>query len=150
MKLPKTTLFWLIGVALPLSVLSANLDIKTPEISFFVLTREDTIPHYCHLDTVICENQFYADVSAYNTVEAQTDNTPCISASGDNICGRDDVVACPRRFPLGTNFEILGKDYICLDRLSLKYDNRIDISFDKDIQGAINFGVKNLKIIINK
>ena len=34
-----------------------------------------------------------AYVTGYNTVTEQTSPTPCISASGDNICGRTDVVA---------------------------------------------------------
>lgn len=73
-----------------------------------------------------------AYVTGFNTVEAQTDETPCISASGDNICGRNDVVACPRHLPLGTKVEIDGKMYVCLDRTAPKYNNRFDISCDKD------------------
>lgn len=73
-----------------------------------------------------------AFVTGFNTVEAQTDETPCISASGDNICGRNDVVACPRHLPLGTKVEIDGKMYECLDRTAPKYNNRFDISCDKD------------------
>lgn len=73
-------------------------------------------------------------VTGYNTVPEQTDSTPCIAASGDDICGRRDVVACPRAIPLGTELEIDGERYVCLDRLAPKYDNRIDISCDKDMQ----------------
>lgn len=74
-----------------------------------------------------------AKITGYNTVEAQTDQTPCISSSGHNICGRNDVVACPRSIKLGTKVEIGGKMYVCLDRLAAKYDNRFDISCDKDM-----------------
>lgn len=75
-----------------------------------------------------------AHITGYNTVPGQTDSTPCIAASGDNICGRTDVVACPRKYPLGTKVQIDGKVYVCLDRLAAKYDNRFDISCDKDMQ----------------
>jgi hypothetical protein len=73
-----------------------------------------------------------AHVTGYNTVSGQTDSTPCIAASGANICGRRDVVACPRRISLGTVVEIRGETYVCEDRLAKKYDARFDISCDKD------------------
>lgn len=76
----------------------------------------------------------FALVTGYNTVPEQTDNTPCIAASGDDICGRDDVVACPREYPLGTKVGIDGKTYECLDRTARKFDGRWDISCDKDFQ----------------
>lgn len=74
-----------------------------------------------------------ATVTGYNTVPEQTDDTPCIAASGDDICGRTDVIACPRAIALGTAIEIDGKAYTCLDRLNKKFDNRFDISCDKDM-----------------
>jgi hypothetical protein len=73
-----------------------------------------------------------AHVTGYNTVPAQTDSTPCIAASGADICGRRDAVACPRRIKLGTVVEIRGTTYVCEDRLAKKYDARFDISCDKD------------------
>lgn len=93
-------------------------------------------------------NTIYAYTTGYNSYEYQTDSTPCISASGDNICGRDNVVACPRSIPLGTWLKIDGKSYQCLDRLSEKYDDRIDIFFDKDIASALEWGIQYKEIII--
>lgn len=72
-------------------------------------------------------------VTGYNTVPEQTDSTPCIAASGDDICGRTDVVACPSVYPLGTQVAIDGKTYVCLDRTAAKFDGRFDISCDKDM-----------------
>jgi 3D (Asp-Asp-Asp) domain-containing protein len=89
-----------------------------------------------------------ATVTAYNTVRGQTDDTPCIAASGDNICGRTDVVACPRRVPLGTWVEIKGKRYECLDRTAKKHDGRFDISFGKDVQAALNWGIPRVMVTI--
>src|ERR1700749_3396871 len=74
----------------------------------------------------------HAYVTGYNTVPGQTDDTPCIAASGANICGRTDAVACPRHISLGTFLAIRGAIYICEDRLAKKYDSRFDISCDKD------------------
>jgi hypothetical protein len=74
-----------------------------------------------------------AFVTGYNTVTGQTDSTPCIAASGADICGRRDAVACPRHIGLGTTVEIRGATYVCEDRLAKKYDSRFDISCDKDM-----------------
>ena len=73
-----------------------------------------------------------AFVTGYNTIPGQTDMTPCVAASGANICGRHDAVACPRRIGLGTIVEIRGTTYVCEDRLAKKFDTRFDISCDKD------------------
>jgi hypothetical protein len=75
----------------------------------------------------------YVFVTGYNTVPEQTDDTPCIAASGINICGRTDAVACPRQISLGTVLQIRGSLYVCEDRLAKKYDHRFDISCDKDM-----------------
>ncbi len=87
-------------------------------------------------------------ISAYNTVAWQTDDSPCISASGKNICGRDDVIACPVKYKFGTQFQILNKIYTCEDRM--RDDGGIDISFDKDIASAGNWGIKVLAVQILK
>lgn len=79
-------------------------------------------------------HELYAHVTGYNTVPAQTDNTPCIAASGANICGRTDVIACPRSIKFGTVIEINGKMYECEDRLARKYDSRFDIGCDKNMR----------------
>ena len=73
-------------------------------------------------------------VTGYNTVPAQTSATPCISASGDNICGRTDTVACPSILPIGSVVEIRGAKYLCDDRLAKKYRGRFDVNCDKDAE----------------
>ena len=83
--------------------------------------------------------KFYAYITAYNLVPSQTDDSPCW-ADDYYICGRRDIIACPRKYPKKTLFRIDGVTYECLDRTALKYDGRIDISFDKDIAGALKFG----------
>lgn len=88
-----------------------------------------------------------AYVTAFNTTVSQTDGNPCQAKFG-YICGRDDVVACPRNIPPNTKVKILGKEYECMDWTALKYNGRFDISFDKDISEAIQFGKKYLSITI--
>jgi len=98
---------------------------------------------------ILIKEQVLATITAYNTIPEQTDNTPCLGAGG-NICGRNNVVACPRSIPLGTWVIIDNEYYQCLDRLALKYDDRFDISFDKDIEGAKEFGKQNKEVLIIK
>lgn len=83
--------------------------------------------------------------SAFNTVAWQTDGSPCIAASGAHICGRGDVLACPGRFPLGSLFLVSGSLLKCEDRTSSRFNGRFDISFDKDVQGAREFGLQRIK-----
>src|SRR5438046_9837362 len=60
-------------------------------------------------------------VTGYNTVPWQTDETPCIAASGTNICGRQDAIACAPLLPLGVIVGIKAKNYYCEDRTAKKY-----------------------------
>lgn len=89
-------------------------------------------------------------ITAYNPTEAQTDSSPCISASGLNVCEADKLIcACPREFPFGTKFLIDDKVYHCEDRLSEKYDHRIDILMI-DYKEAKEWGKQNLLVQIIK
>jgi len=122
-----------------------------------------TITDPCTLTDVVCDDEEVAQVkpaydeirtakvTGFNTVPEQTDDSPCIPASGKNICGRKDVVACPRNIPLGSIVEIDGLEYICEDRTNLKYNGRFDISCDKDFScPRLVTGIKEVKIYLNK
>ena len=91
---------------------------------------------------------FYAQVTGYNTVPEQTDSSPCIAASGDNICGNSSVIACPSIYPFRTKVVISNRLYICLDRTNSKFDGRFDISFDKNIRRAKEWGLKYIPVIV--
>ncbi len=93
------------------------------------------------------KKEISATITAFNTVPWQTDNSPCMAKFG-YICERDDVVACPRDIPAHTKVIIFNKEYECMDWTAYKYNGRFDISFDKDIQGAKNFGKKYTKVIV--
>jgi len=94
----------------------------------------------------------YRYVTAYNVgLVAQTDNTPCIGASGDNLCQlvEGGVNVCAANFvPLGTYLEIEGIG-ICrvLDRMNARYAYRVDIAMGPDeIFEARGFGLQKLKV----
>ena len=90
-------------------------------------------------------HKLQAYVTGYNTVVAQTDDTPCIAAY---ICGRRDVVACPSDIKLGTIVEIRERSYTCEDHTGSKFNKRFDISCDKDKDCPYpKYGMANSKSI---
>ncbi len=133
------TLTFLTGLLIGLSIGSGKECVKESQRSDMFISA--------YSSPILIKEQVLATITAYNTVPEQTDNTPCLGAGG-NICGRNNVVACPRSIPLGTWVIIDDTYYECLDRLAVKYDDRFDISFDKDIQGAKEFGKQNKEVLI--
>ena len=96
------------------------------------------------------------EITAYNVGDInQTDDSPCISANGENICLalEKGFKRCATNFlPFGTLIEI--ENYgICMitDRTNKRYTDRIDIAMKKnEYQRAINFGIQKLNVIIIK
>src|SRR3990167_280226 len=68
-----------------------------------------------------------AEVTGYSSEIGQTDSTPFLTAAQTKV--RDGVIACPRYIEFFTKVEVDGKEYICEDRMSLKYPDRWDIWF---------------------
>jgi len=87
-------------------------------------------------------------VTAYNVgVREQTSDTPCIGASGRNLCElvERDVKVCAANFvPLGTILKI--EEYgmcVVLDRLHRRHTHRVDIAMREDeIEEARQFGLQ--------
>lgn len=90
------------------------------------------------------------EITAYNSVEWQTDSTPCIAADGTDICLRYQAGECiiaANFVPLGTKLYI-DKIGLCTvaDRMNKRYSNRVDIFFDKDVERATKFGLQRLLV----
>lgn len=121
---------------------TVEMPLGTPEVVKVVQDTPKAPPERAY-------RQITAKITGYNTVPEQTDSTPCLAASGKDICGRTDAVACPRSIKLGTVVEIAGKKYICEDRTASKYNDRFDISCDKDrsCPGKVT-GRKEVKIYL--
>ena len=93
-------------------------------------------------------------VTAYNAGDPnQTDDSPCISANGENIC---EALAtgqkrCAANFvPLGSSLYV-DKIGVCLvtDRTNKRYRNRVDIAMQKnEYQKARRFGRQKLTVKI--
>ena len=93
-------------------------------------------------------------VTAYNVGDPrQTDDTPCISANGENICRAlaNGEMRCAANFvPLGSHLYV-DKIGVCLvsDRMNKRYRNRVDIAMRKDeYRKALQFGHQKLQVKI--
>jgi len=85
-------------------------------------------------------------VTAYNSLPWQTDDTPCITASGMDVCERDmeDVIATNLWYlPFGTKVrfpDLFGDRIFSIeDRMNKRYYQRADI-WMQDYQTAKAFG----------
>jgi len=136
---------------------------------------EDTVQDDDPEDSVLAVDVI-ATITAYTSSVEETDNTPCLSASGVDLChniadsmekygydvfSADGVIACPKKYPFGTIVGIPKKldgglsyydEYICLDRMNSRYDKeeRFDIYFGgpENRQKALNWGIRTLNIKI--
>ena len=91
-------------------------------VSNFSLDKTDN--HLVQEGTILVRT-----VTAYNPVPWETDDTPCISASGMNICQTSKKVCASNEFPFGTLLLIDGEIWEVQDRMSRKYNDRVDLFF---------------------
>ncbi len=86
-------------------------------------------------------------MTAYNSLENQTDSTPWITAAGTRC--REGVIAS-NFLPMGTKVMIEGfgdRMFVVEDRMNRRYKNRIDIWF-RSYGDAIKFGRRTLKFYV--
>jgi 3D (Asp-Asp-Asp) domain-containing protein len=89
-------------------------------------------------------------ITAYNSEAAQTDNSPCITANGFNLCahGVEDSIAA-NFLPFGAKVMIPNlfgdRIFVVRDRMNARYPDRLDVWF-KEKSDAVKFGVKLAKI----
>lgn len=90
-------------------------------------------------------------MTAYNSLAGQTDSTPCIPASGLDLCkhNTEDVVAA-NFLPLHTKIripELYGDQIFTVeDRMNKRYGYRVDI-WMKERKSAMAFGLKKNVLI---
>jgi len=89
-------------------------------------------------------------VTAYNSEPGQTDDSPCVTANGFNVCehGVEDTVAA-NFLPFGAKIrmpELYGdRIFVVRDRMNSRYKNRVDIWMANKAD-AVKFGVKRVEI----
>jgi 3D (Asp-Asp-Asp) domain-containing protein len=91
-------------------------------------------------------------ITAYNAVPEQTDNTPCITADGTDICKNKNIkIVAANWLPFGTKVRIpkyFGDTIFEVhDRMNPKYNNRLDVLMES-IPEAKQFGRRTLQIEI--
>jgi len=95
------------------------------------------------------------EMSAYTSRVAETDNSPCISADGTNICEYDGCVVASNDYAFGTVIDVEGFG-LCevRDRMNSRYafektgKYNMDVYMKYDLEKALKFGRKNVKITI--
>ncbi len=89
-------------------------------------------------------------VTAYNSLPEQTDDTPCITANGFNVCEHDieDTIAA-NFLKFGTKVripELFGdRIFIVRDRMNQRFSDRVDV-WMKDYEEARKLGKRNVQI----
>lgn len=63
-----------------------------------------------------------AIITAYTASQSETDETPCLTASGLNICESNEVIVANNCLPFGTIIQIDGAGYSVQDRMNRRYD----------------------------
>lgn len=92
----------------------------------------------------------YIMATAYNSEIGQTDDTPCHTANGFNVCehGYENIIAT-NNLPLGTKVRFPdlhgNKIFYVMDRMNARYTTRVDF-WMKSKKDAKNFGIKRIKM----
>lgn len=89
------------------------------------------------------------EVSGYNPVPWQTDSTPCITASGKDICEAEHAVIAANWLKFGTKVmipEYFGDTVFTVeDRMNTRYPTNVDVLF-YDLDEAKRLGRRSLLI----
>jgi len=85
-------------------------------------------------------------ITAYNSEAAQTDDDPCTTANGFNLCKHNQEDSIAANFlPFGTEVKIPDlfgdRVFVVRDRMNSRFGNRVDVWL-KDHNEALKFGVK--------
>ncbi len=89
-------------------------------------------------------------LTAYNSEVGQTDDSPCTTANGYNVCDHntEDTIAA-NFLKMGTKVRIPDlfgdRVFVVRDRMAVRHANRIDV-WMKNRDSAVKFGVKVAKI----
>lgn len=92
-------------------------------------------------------------ITAYNSVPGQTDDTPCITADGTDLCTTKSPTVAANWLPFGTKVKIPSlfgdKIFVVHDRMNKRYGyGRMDVWFDASVAEARKFGVQRVDVEI--
>lgn len=122
---------------------------------FWGIARASTVT-YVELETIVAapmsepaRETFRAQISAYTSSTDETDDRPHENAAGTKP--KPGSIACPSRYPFGTEVLIHKKKYICDDRMARRYSG--GDFFDVWMQTkdeAIHFGRQTITVVVLK
>jgi 3D (Asp-Asp-Asp) domain-containing protein len=91
--------------------------------------------------------------TAYNSVAAQTDDDPEVAAWGDRLTPGTKSIAVSRdlldmglRRHARVRIHGLPGEYVVLDKMHGRWENRIDIYMGEDTRAARHFGKRKVRI----
>ena len=147
-------IFILLGIhIINLSAHQAGSDVSGDGGSYFWAfgTNNDDLPSMQEHALAPVVKEKVVSMTAYTSRVKETDSTPCISADGTNICKYDGCVVASNDYPFDTvvNIEGVG-ECIVKDRMSSRFTGKssMDLYFGHDLEGAMEFGRKKMKVTI--
>ena len=152
-KTPRRALIFLSFVGIFLIGISQILGSRNPEPEPGLTISEYLIIHSNSLSAnsnpasgEFSGKKLIRTVNAYYPVVWQTDETPCISASGMDICQTDKKICASNEFALGTR--LLIEEEICevQDRMNAKYQKTIDRFFKTKGEASV-WGSRRIEVI---
>ncbi|MEK7620404.1 MAG: hypothetical protein AAB413_04170 [Patescibacteria group bacterium] len=122
-------------------------------ISLIIDSMQNETEDYGRLpvsDDAVARRHYTVPVTAYTSEVGQTDESPCITASGLDVCERDmENVVAANFLPLGTRVkipELYGdRVFYVEDRMNKRYNYKMDI-WMQELADAKAFGVKYVTI----
>lgn len=130
-----------------------SLMLNDETISLIIASMQNETQEYGRLPVAQeapARRQYTISMTAYTSDVAQTDNSPCTTASGLNICERNmENIVAANFLPLGTRVkipELYGdRVFYVEDRMNKRYNYKMDI-WMKDLSDAKVFGVQYVTI----
>jgi 3D (Asp-Asp-Asp) domain-containing protein len=134
----------------------ANADMTLEQIRFddqtialIIDSMKNKTKPYGHLpmsENASARRTYQIPVTAYTSEVGQTDDTPCITASGLDVCKRDtENIVATNFLPLGTRVrmpELYGdRVFYVEDRMNGRYHYKMDV-WMKEKEAAKQFGVQ--------
>lgn len=122
-------------------------------ISLIIDSMQNETASYGRLpvsDDAVARRRYTIPVTAYTSEVGQTDESPCITASGLDVCEREmENVVAANFLPLGTRVRIPAlygdRVFYVEDRMNARYNYKMDI-WMQDLVDAKAFGMQYVTI----
>lgn len=129
------------------------LTLTDETVSMIIDSMQNETQEYGRLPVAVealARRQYTIPMTAYTSEVGQTDESPCITASGLDVCERNmENIVAANFLPLGTRVkipELYGdRVFYVEDRMNARYNYKMDIWMD-DLSDAEAFGVKYVTI----